>query len=168
LVLIDRVRLAVHGDQNETPLFGAIETRCGLLLGVLDFAGARVVASILVAKLVRQPQIRLPVPGSRRTIRLRTNSSDIATYNQIFIRREYDFSYLPHAAEFLSGTRTTEAGARKITVVDCGANVGCSVIWFANEYPGAEIVAVEPDLANFELLNQNVADLDNVRTIRAA
>jgi FkbM family methyltransferase len=52
--------------------------------------------------------------------------------------------------------------------VDCGANVGCSVIWLANEFPGAEIVAVEPDLPNFQLLNYNVAHFDNIRTIRAA
>jgi FkbM family methyltransferase len=130
--------------------------------------GAWAISSILVAKLLRRPYINLPVPGTRRTIRLRTDSSDIGTYNQIFVRREYDFSYLPHAAQFRSSKDVTDSRAQGVTIVDCGANVGCSVMWFANEFPGAKIVAIEPDLANFELLNQNVADLDDVRTIRAA
>jgi FkbM family methyltransferase len=129
---------------------------------------AWVVASILIAKLLRRPYIRLPLPGTHRTIRLRADSSDISTYNQIFVRGGYDFSNLPHAAPFSSSRSAAEPDARGITIVDCGANVGCSVIWFANEFPGAQIVAVEPDSTNFELLNQNVADLDNVRTVRAA
>jgi FkbM family methyltransferase len=130
--------------------------------------GAWTMVSILVAKLIRRSYIRLPIPGSRRSIKLRTNSSDIATYNQIFIRREYDFSYLSHATQFPSGADPINRNGRGITIVDCGANVGCSVLWFSNEFPGAEIVAIEPDLANFELLNQNVAGLDKVHTIRAA
>ncbi len=130
--------------------------------------GVWITLSIFVAKLLRRPYIRLPVPGTHRRIRLRTRSSDIQTYYQIFIAREYDFSHLPQAERFHSGAKTTASGAPPITIVDCGANVGCSVIWFATEFPGAEIVAIEPDSVNFDLLNQNVAGLGNVRTIRAA
>jgi FkbM family methyltransferase len=129
---------------------------------------AWVVAWILAAKLLRRPYIRLPVPNTRRTIRLRTNSSDIETYNQVLIQQDYDFSQFPYAPQFGSGPPTVEAETQRITIVDCGANVGCSVMWFATRFPDAEIVAIEPDSANFELLNQNVAGLHNVRTVRAA
>jgi FkbM family methyltransferase len=130
--------------------------------------GAWVVASILIAKLLRRPYISLPVPGTRQTVRLRTISSDIATYHDIFVRREYDFSHFPQAEQFFSDRTAAKRRAPGITIVDCGANVGCSVIWFANKFPGARILAVEPDPTNFALLKQNVADLDNVRTFRAA
>src|SRR3954468_8324832 len=65
--------------------------------------GMLVVAAILLAKLARRPHIHVPIPGTRRTVRLRTDSSDIGTYNQIFIRREYDFSRFPQAERVVSG-----------------------------------------------------------------
>jgi FkbM family methyltransferase len=130
--------------------------------------GAWYVASILVAKLLRRPFVFLPIPGAGRTVRLRTASSDIATYNQVFIRREYDFSDLPYAERFRPSAEAATGKASGITIIDCGANIGCSTLWFASEFPGAEIVAVEPERANFELLKANLAHLSNVRTIRAA
>jgi hypothetical protein len=48
--------------------------------------GVWIIASIVVAKMLRRPHIHLPVPGSRRRIRLRTNSSDIATFNKMALR----------------------------------------------------------------------------------
>jgi len=130
--------------------------------------GAWVVASILLAKLLRRPFIRLPIPGARRKIRLRTNSSDIGTYNQVFIRREYDFWSLPQGQQFYSEIAAIDDARRPIAIVDCGANVGCTALWFATEFPGAEIVAIEPDVRNCELLHQNAGGLKNVRIIRAA
>ncbi len=130
--------------------------------------GAWVIVSILVAKLLRRPVIRLPVPGTSRTIRLRNNRSDIRTYNQIFIHREYDFSRSPQAVNFSSISAQEGAEVIRTKIIDCGANIGCSVIWFATQFPAADIIAIEPDLANFRLLQQNVGELDGVRLIHAA
>jgi FkbM family methyltransferase len=129
--------------------------------------GVRVVASILIAKLLRRRYIKLPVPGTRQNIRLRTISSDIATYHDIFVRQEYDFLRFPQAKQFLEA-KPVERPAQAVTIIDCGANVGCSVIWFASKFPAAEILAIEPDPTNFALLNRNVADLRNIRTLHAA
>jgi FkbM family methyltransferase len=41
-------------------------------------------------------------------------------------------------------------------IIDCGANIGMSVIYMKQQFPKAEIVAFEPDETNFELLNKNV------------
>jgi FkbM family methyltransferase len=41
-------------------------------------------------------------------------------------------------------------------IIDCGANIGLSVIYLKHNFPGAEIVAFEPDSANFDLLSRNV------------
>jgi hypothetical protein len=87
--------------------------------------GVCLVTSILVAKWLRRRYIRLPIPGSDRTILLRTNSSDIVIYNKIFVRREYDFAYLPHGARFHPAAEPTERHGRGTTIIDCGANVGC-------------------------------------------
>lgn len=42
-------------------------------------------------------------------------------------------------------------------IIDCGANIGLSVIFLKRLCPAAEIVAFEPDEKNFELLSKNVA-----------
>lgn len=41
-------------------------------------------------------------------------------------------------------------------IIDCGANIGMSVIYMKNLYPNAEIVTFEPDDTNFGLLSKNV------------
>lgn len=41
-------------------------------------------------------------------------------------------------------------------IVDCGANIGLSIIFFKKEHPGATITAFEPDEKNFELLTKNI------------
>ena len=49
-------------------------------------------------------------------------------------------------------------------IIDCGANIGLSVIYLKHKFPGAEIVAFEPDPANFDLLSRNIAAMgyDNI------
>ena len=42
-------------------------------------------------------------------------------------------------------------------IIDCGANIGLSVIYMKQHYPNAEIIAFEPDDANFDLLSKNVS-----------
>lgn len=41
-------------------------------------------------------------------------------------------------------------------IIDCGANIGLSVIYMKHLYPDAEILAFEPDEQNFNLLERNV------------
>lgn len=44
----------------------------------------------------------------------------------------------------------------KAFIIDCGANIGLSVIYLKMEFPQAAIVAFEPDDFNFELLEKNI------------
>jgi len=41
-------------------------------------------------------------------------------------------------------------------ILDCGANIGLSVIYLKKRFPEARIVAFEPDDTNFDLLEKNV------------
>src|SRR5207237_3630 len=49
---------------------------------------------------------------------------------------------------------------KKPLIIDAGANIGASVIWFATRYPGAHIVAVEPAPNNCDLLIYNTRSYD--------
>ena len=55
-------------------------------------------------------------------------------------------------------------------IIDAGANIGLSVLYFKRLYPSCKIIAYEPDPKIFNILNENVAScrLDNVETRDAA
>jgi FkbM family methyltransferase len=54
------------------------------------------------------------------------------------------------------------------TIVDLGANIGASVLWFNRRFQNAEIHAVEPDRRALEKLRRNVAGLSGVTVHHAA
>lgn len=49
------------------------------------------------------------------------------------------------------------ASRPKPHIIDCGANVGMSVIYFKNLYPDSTVLAFEPDPTQFQILQRNVA-----------
>lgn len=55
-------------------------------------------------------------------------------------------------------------------IIDCGCNIGLSIIFFKNIYPKAKIVGFEPDQAAFELLKKNSSSYfaENVELINKA
>lgn len=63
--------------------------------------------------------------------------------------------------------KTTSA---KPYIIDCGANMGLSVYYFAKEYPGAEIIAFEPEDAIYDTLKKNIEtySLTNVTAYKKA
>lgn len=53
-------------------------------------------------------------------------------------------------------------------ILDCGANVGLSVIYFKHRFPNANIVAFEPDEQVYHILKENIDafDFENVELIK--
>ncbi len=88
----------------------------------------------------------------KHPFKVRTPSSDLRTTKQVFINLEYDF---------VVETEPT-------VIVDAGANIGLAAIYFANKYQNAKIIAIEPELNNFNLLKQNVEPYPNILPIHAA
>ena len=54
------------------------------------------------------------------------------------------------------------------TILDAGANIGLSAIFFAHKYPGATIVALEPESSNFRLLQKNASPYPQIKPLQAA
>lgn len=48
------------------------------------------------------------------------------------------------------------------TIVDIGANVGASAVYFALHYPRARVFAFEPDPESYRVLEMNTADLPSI------
>jgi FkbM family methyltransferase len=57
---------------------------------------------------------------------------------------------------------------RPRAILDLGANIGVSVLWFHRRYPEAEIHAVEPDRRSLAKLQRNIGHLPQVTVHHAA
>ena len=53
-------------------------------------------------------------------------------------------------------------------IIDAGAHIGCAALFFASSFPRANIVAIEPDLGNYQLLLRNTRGNQRIRAIHAA
>lgn len=94
--------------------------------------------------------ISLERRGRRHYLRL--NSTDPLVWFSVFIQEDYGAS-LPFEPR---------------VIVDAGAYTGLSAIYFADRYPEAEIIALEPDPENYRLLTRNVGAFDRIRSVQAA
>jgi len=75
---------------------------------------------------------------------------------------------VPDVASFLSMyeeiflNRIYEVKAEQPRILDLGANIGLSVIWFKENFPKSEILAIEADPNIYQYLMDNTSGLDGV------
>jgi len=82
------------------------------------------------------------IKGYPHPFHFRQNGSDLSMMCQIFYHREYE---------------AVQSLGEVCTIIDCGANIGCSIVYLLSLFPKAKIVAFEPDPANFKVLTRNVS-----------
>lgn len=95
-------------------------------------------------------QVAVTYRGRRVVLRLGT--SDILVLCSIFEREDYGVELSPPPD----------------TIIDAGAYTGFSAIYFAEKYPAAKILALEPDPENFALLVRNVRHYPGIVPLKAA
>jgi FkbM family methyltransferase len=113
-------------------------------------------------------RLKLSLPEERLSadVLLREGTSDWFTFKQIFVEEDYDFRPLSRHAELRAlYARLAKEGTPLI--VDLGANIGLSALYFSLMWPEARIVAVEPDPDNFAVLARNVAGRPGLEAIHA-
>lgn len=90
----------------------------------------------------------------------RWSEDDALAIEQCFTQAQYDMPTGAHGRLVDNIYREIVASGVQPVIIDCGANIGASVTWFAARYPEAHIIAVEPAAENFALLRRNCAGLD--------
>jgi FkbM family methyltransferase len=86
----------------------------------------------------------------------RESVADRGVLVQVFQLQEYSFEPLSPWLTGPNADTMSDSGQSRL-IVDCGANIGASVVYFAKMFPDARIVALEPEPGNFSLLVQNAA-----------
>lgn len=88
----------------------------------------------------------------KRKVFLRRRTSDVPCLQNVFLDQEYK----------------TPFQVDPKVIIDGGANIGMTTLFFSQKYPRAKIVAIEPETSNFEILKKNCSGLPNVALINAA
>ena len=94
----------------------------------------------------------LRVPGYPEPVWLRAGDSDGVIFGQVMI----DWQYNPPEVEDVR------------LIVDCGANIGLSSLYFARRYPNAKILAIEPDPDNYAMLVRNTRHVAAIHSVHGA
>ena len=95
--------------------------------------------------------ITLILPGEDLPIHMRKSTSDIAVFRQLYIDKEYDI----------------QLDIEPATIIDCGSNIGLSILVFSKMFPASKIIAIEPDKGNFQMLEKNTDHKENVERLNA-
>jgi FkbM family methyltransferase len=96
--------------------------------------------------------VSVTVPGLAHPIWLRAGGSDYFTFHQVFTDLQYQHGL----------------GIDPLFIIDGGANIGLAAVFFATEYPRAQIFSIEPADDNFEILLRNTAPYPNIRCFKGA
>jgi len=83
---------------------------------------------------------------------IRLNTTDIHVLYTIFVRQDYHMNLLVEPS----------------VILDVGAYTGYSSIYFAQKYPKAKIIAIEPLPSNFEMLKKNTLEYPQIIAINKA
>jgi FkbM family methyltransferase len=113
--------------------------------------GTAQTAKLYGARALRRDSITLEVPGVAHPLVCRLPEPDPFTLCHVFAARECEVP-IPLAPTF---------------IIDAGANVGYAAVFYANQYPGASIVALEPHTGNLETARLNCLPYPNVELLLA-
>lgn len=90
--------------------------------------------------------VGLNVPGLAAPVYVRARTVDVELFDRILVHGQAELP-VPGDPAF---------------IVDAGANIGLTAVYFASRWPRARIVALEIEEGNFALLRRNVAPYPNV------
>lgn len=98
--------------------------------------------------------VTLTTEFARHALQCRPGTSDLESFDQIFVEREY--SCLDDLEDVT-------------LILDCGANVGYSAAYLLSRFPTSRVIAIEPDPENFAILRANLAPYgDSAKLLRSA
>lgn len=81
---------------------------------------------------------------------LRNNYTDAGIFRQVFIEKQYE----------------TPISFEPTTILDLGANTGLSALYFADRFPKAQIVALEPDAENYKIALGNTEQYSSIKVLQ--
>jgi FkbM family methyltransferase len=101
--------------------------------------------------------INIQLPGGKlQQFQHRGSPADKGVVQQIFVSEDYSLNRFARGPEMVA---QYERMANPL-IIDLGANIGASVVYFGLHFPEAHITAIEPDKNNFTLLQSNIKGMN--------
>jgi FkbM family methyltransferase len=91
---------------------------------------------------------KLKVDACKHPLYFRSFKEDYDGFDFIMVAKDYNFR-LPFTPK---------------TILDAGGNIGLASVWFANKFPDAKIISIEPSGYNYPWLVKNTKEYKNVTT----
>jgi len=111
------------------------------------FSGA-----VLYYKIKTKKTDNISLSHIKHPFRLRSKTSDVRIFDFIFTHKEYDI----------------ELGFEPKVIIDAGANIGLTAIFYSNKYPSSKIISIEPEQSNYNLLKENTRKYKNIISLNSA
>lgn len=128
-----------------------MKNKFSLLYKIFKTFGFYSSVRFIIAHIFKMESVYVFIRELDRKIVMRPWTGDFATLRRVIWDKEYEFE--------LNDVKS---------VVDLGANIGISTIMLANKFPNAKIIALEPEMYNFQLLRMNVKGLSNISILNNA
>lgn len=144
--------------QHETPKFSASR--------LLKWIGHRIERVVdpkkgdyvfLTPPFLARQAIRNRRTGAKHFFRIR-NKSDLSITKQIYLSEDYSIAPLRRAVDIKARYEALVSEGKTPLIIDCGGNIGLSAKYFAEHYPKAKIVVIEPETDNFTTLKDNCTE----------
>ncbi|ENX56505.1 MULTISPECIES: FkbM family methyltransferase [Acinetobacter] len=123
------------------------------VIDYINIVGLKGLLNLFKAKMMKEKSFfELKSNLHQFSVKLRMPSSDVWVYKQIFVDDEYKFDVIIEPK----------------VIVDAGANIGLTSIYFSEKFPNTTIIALEPERNNFNLLCENIKNYPNIIPLEAA
>src|SRR5215471_1157106 len=118
---------------------------------------AKIILGVENTDLILRKKLGIPLKETRRL-----KKNDPAQQDSILFQKKIEitdpFWYLHSLTEiFLQETYKFQSGVKDPLIIDCGANIGLSIIFFKKLYPESRIIAFEPDYGIVKKMENNLA-----------
>ena len=114
-----------------------------------NYHGTRLALEIMSGK---RKNVKLPT--LQHSFSMRPTKYDLYSFMEIYMDRAYDFA-IP------------DDMGQPGFIIDAGANIGLTTLFFKGKFPRATIVSLEPEDSNFRVLEENARPYEDIHPLKA-
>jgi protein O-GlcNAc transferase len=111
---------------------------------------------------VAELMLQLPAGGQRKFFYRADSIGDQGVIQQIFHAADYQIVPDSRYQTLVRYANAQAAAGKRPLVIDAGANIGASSVYFALQYSSGRVIAIEPEKGNAELARRNCEGLNVV------
>jgi FkbM family methyltransferase len=98
---------------------------------------------------------KIKIPKISQPIYIEPHTNDNYTFKEVFLDKNYELGDIFKKRY-------------ELIIVDAGANIGMSTVFFKNRYPNSSVFCIEPESKNYSLLLKNIRNYPGIKPYHSA